>query len=440
MRQDQPEILSDLHAPTAPWGRTLAVATGIGLSLAVVSAVATVPGSRSERIEVRRMVEAVNASPVQIVDSGQDPFIRVERIQSGDTLSAILSRLNATDDEAVRFIAGSPLGSRAVRGLRTGRAVSASVAPDGTLQSLELPLSGGDVYLLSRTSGKFSDAQYAPESAPIVKMRSGVITSSLFAAAEQAGLPDEAAIKLAELFGTEINFHTDLRAGDEFSVIYEATTREGVETGVARILAAEFTNRGERHTVVFYRSSDGEEGYYTADGRNLKQAFLRSPLAFTRVTSGFKMRFHPIKKAWRQHKGVDFGASAGTEIKATSDGVVDFIGSKGGYGNAVILRHRNQITTLYAHMSRFPKGLKRGARVTQGEVIGYVGSTGWATGPHLHYEFRKKDAPIDPMAMALPVAEPLASAELARFRALADQRLDQLAMLKYVSPEIAMAD
>ena len=434
MRQEKHEILSDKQARSASRGRALIVGTGIGLSLAVVSALATVPGQRSGELQVRHVVESVSASPTLISDADHAPFVHIERIVRGDTLRSILARVDAEDQGAVGFIASTQLGARAVRNLRAGRSISASVAPDGRLQTLEIPVSGSEVYVLHRDQDDFRESQRQIAASSVIKMRSGTITSSLFGAAERAGLPDEATMKLAELFGTEINFHTDLRKGDHFSVIYEARTRDGAEVGVGRILAAEFSNRGRTHTVIHYENSKGEAGYYTPEGRNLKQAFLRSPLAFTRVTSGFKMRYHPIKKKWRRHQGVDFGARRGTAIKATSDGKIEFVGRKGGYGKTVVIRHRNRITTLYAHMSRFHKQARRGARVSQGDVIGYVGSTGWATGPHLHYEFRKNGKPVNPMAITLPSAEPLARRELSSFKKVASLRLEQLAMLNYTSP------
>ncbi|HPR06827.1 MAG TPA: M23 family metallopeptidase, partial [Denitromonas sp.] len=184
-----------------------------------------------------------------------------------------------------------------------------------------------------------------------------------------------------------------------------------------------------RHSVVLYQDKDGREDYYSEDGRSLKQAFLRFPLEFTRVTSGFSQRFHPILKKWRQHKGVDFGAPSGSAIKATSNGTVDFVGTKGGYGKVVILRHRDKITTLYGHMSGFASGLRKGAAVSQGDIIGYVGQTGWATGPHLHYEFRISDTAKDPMSIALPTANPLSKSELAAFNAATKMYRKRIALL-----------
>lgn len=430
MRDIEPEILAEVHPRSGARGRIVLYAAGTALSLAVVSALATAPGYRDSPLEIRRIAERLEASPQVLGETADTPFVRIERILSGDTLGSILGRLGVDDPSIVRHISASKGGRQAIRGLRAGRAVTAGISADGQLLSLEIPISDSETYALSRVGDEFVETgDAAAATASIVKLASGTITSSLFAAADRAGLPDAATMKLAELFGTDIDFHTDLRKGDQFSVVYEMETRDGLEAGVGRILAAEFINDGKRYRVVHFEDREGIAGFYTPEGNNLKQAFLRSPLEFSRVTSGFAMRFHPIKKAWRQHKGVDFGAASGTAIKATSNGHVAFIGTQRGYGNTVELRHRNGITTLYAHMSRFPAGLRKGAKVSQGDVIGYVGSTGWATGPHLHYEFRKNDQPVNPMTVALPKAEPLEASELARFRGIAGQRLEQLALL-----------
>lgn len=438
MEQNKAGILSDPSRPARPTGRLFLLGAGALLSLAVVSALATVPGHNAP-IQIRQVVEQLGPHLEVVPLPSETSFARTERIAAGDTLPALLFRLGVTDDEAIRFIASTRSGSRVVRNLRAGRSISASVGIDGTLHALRIPISDAEFYSLARVEGQLRETPQEASATTVVKMASGTISSSLFAAADEAGLPDAATIKLAELFGTEIDFHTDLRRGDSFSVVYEVETRSGAETSVGRILAAEFVNRGKRYTVVHFHEADGSDGYYTADGRNLKQAFLRSPLEFSRVTSGFAMRFHPIQKAWRQHKGVDFGATTGTAIKATSNGAVEFVGKQGGYGNVVILRHGNRISTLYAHMSRFASGLRPGDRVSQGDVIGYVGSTGWATGPHLHYEFRKNGEAVNPMTVALPSAEPLAPQALLQFREVAQQRLDQLAMLNYAQP-LAQAD
>ncbi|MCB1957060.1 MAG: M23 family metallopeptidase [Rhodocyclaceae bacterium] len=429
MRAVEPEILAQSKSLIRT--RTGVALVGTALSLAVVSALATVPGQSQAPAQPRLVTSPISLSPAVVADGGKAPFVRIERIRAGDTLGTVLARLDTSSSDVISAIAASAEGKSVLRSLRAGRALSAAIDADGTLQAIDIPRSDGTVYRLERQNGELSVADAPPGTGSVTRMSSGTITSSLFAAADEAGLPDAATMKLAELFGTEIDFHTDLRKGDSFSVLYEARTRNGAVVGVEEILAAEFINRGHRYAVVYFEDADGNGGYYTPEGRNLKQAFLRSPLEFSRVTSGFKMRFHPIKKAWRKHTGVDFGASQGTAIKATSNGRVQFVGTKGGYGKTVILRHRNNISTLYAHMSGFASSVRPGQPVSQGDVIGYVGSTGWATGPHLHYEFRKSDQPVDPMSVTLPEAEPLEKRDLSRFLALAEQRLARLAMLNY---------
>ena len=429
MRDAEPGILADSvsHARS----RAGVTVVGVSLSLAFVSALAMVPGRDDDQSRINRVVETLDPPSHRVLPGDNSPFVRTARINSGDTLGDLLARIGTRSTDVVRAMTATAEGKAAIRRLRAGRTVSALVTPDGELVALDVPVTERDFYRLERQDGELRAIDGEALHGSLTRVGSGTITSSLFAAADGAGLPDAVTMKLAELFGTEIDFHTDIRAGDEFSVLYEAKTRNGVEVGIERILAAEFVNQGRRHTVIQFDDGDGNFGYYTPEGRNLKQAFLRSPLEFSRVTSGFKMRFHPIKKAWRRHTGVDFGAASGTAIKATSNGKVDFVGSKRGYGKTVILKHRNRITTLYAHMSRFPPKLRRGQSVAQGDVIGYVGATGWATGPHLHYEFRNDNKPVDPMNVTLPEAEPLAPSDFERFRKIAERRLTQLATLNY---------
>jgi murein DD-endopeptidase MepM/ murein hydrolase activator NlpD len=247
-------------------------------------------------------------------------------------------------------------------------------------------------------------------------MRSGKILSSLYAASDAAGLPDSVTDKIAELFSTDIDFRQDLRKGDSFSVIYSQNFRNGQPVGESKILATEFVNAGQVHRAVLFRDPMGHEDYYAPDGKSLKKAFLRSPLPFSRITSGFTTaRFHPVLKTWRAHKGIDFGAPVGTPVKSVSDGVVEFIGQQHGYGNLLVIKHFGTYSTAYGHLSRFGKGLHKGSRVSQGEIVAYVGQTGLATGPHLHYEFRVSGVQRNPLAMNLPVAQPLSAAFKARF-------------------------
>ena len=224
-------------------------------------------------------------------------------------------------------------------------------------------------------------------------------------------VPDSIADKITDIFSTHIDFRDDLRRGDTFSIVYTVNYRNGEQVAVGKLLAAEFVNAGKPHRVVLFRDPFGREDYYTPEGESLKKGFLRSPLEFSRVTSSFSnSRKHPIFGFHRAHTGVDFGAPTGTRVKATSDAVVAFAGRKGGYGNQVVLRHENGYETSYAHLNGFASGLRKGQSVQQGQLIGYVGSTGASTGAHLHYEVRIAGTPYNPMAIKLPGAAPLSSA------------------------------
>ena len=238
-------------------------------------------------------------------------------------------------------------------------------------------------------------------------MKSGVIRSSLFAATDDASIPDSIAMQLGDVFSGDIDFHRDLRKGDRFSVIYELHYLGGRPVRAGRVLAAEFTNNGKTFRAVHFGN-----GYYAPDGKNLRKAFMRSPLEFSRVSSGFGMRRHPIAQAWRKHEGIDYAAPTGTRVRAVGDGVVEHAGAKGGYGNVVILRHHGQYATVYAHLSRI--SVRKGARVAQNDTIGAVGQTGWATGPHLHYEFRVAGQARNPFSIAMPAANPVAQQDLPR--------------------------
>jgi murein DD-endopeptidase MepM/ murein hydrolase activator NlpD len=265
-------------------------------------------------------------------------------------------------------------------------------------------------------------------------MKSAEIRSSLFGATDAAGIPDGVATQLADIFGGDIDFHRDLRKGDRFSVAYESITHLGRMVRTGRILAAEFVNDGNTYRAVWFDGGDGRGGYYTADGKSIRKSFLRSPLEFSRITSGFSSaRYHPVLKEVRAHRGIDYGAPTGTRVKATGDGTVEFAGRQGGYGNVVILRHQGHYETVYGHLSGFASGLRKGSRIGQGDVIGYVGATGVATGPHLHYEFRVDGAHRNPLTVALPAALPLAANQLAQFRDQTQAVLGRLEAIRGVN-------
>jgi murein DD-endopeptidase MepM/ murein hydrolase activator NlpD len=249
------------------------------------------------------------------------------------------------------------------------------------------------------------------EVAPLVgqaRLASGTVRTSLFAATDDARIPDAVAVQIAEIFAADIDFHRELRKGDSFSVVYEALTADGEPvTWVAstgRVLSAEFVNNGKAHQAVWFANGAGRGAYFGFDGQSKRRSFLASPMEFSRVTSGVAMRLHPLLQSMRAHRGVDYGAPAGTPVRSVGDGVVEFAGWQNGYGNVVQVRHGKERSTLYAHLSRMD--VRKGQSVEQGERLGAVGSTGWATGPHLHFEFHVNGQHVDPMLVA-KASEPL---------------------------------
>ena len=435
MKARKIRILADLPAHLLSRPRTWIAAGVTGLSLmGVVAATAVAPDTVPADILFERVVQTLPtpAASVAAIEAAL-PFVYNERIQAGDTLQAIFNRLRIDDAEALASISGSDAGKRAIRQLRAGRSVTAVVSPEGKVMSFTLPIGNTSEQVVVERGESGLALREAPSSSQtaMVEMRSGTITRSLFAATDAAGLPDNVATQLATIFGTWIDFHADLRKGDRFNVVYEAIYEEGNPVRAGRILAAEFINNGERHAVVLYRGPSGKEQYYSDDGRSLQQGFLRSPLEFSRVSSDFGRRLHPIHGSWRAHNGTDFAAPIGTPIMATSDATIEFIGTQRGFGNLIVLKHRNDITTHYAHLNGFAKGLAKGQSVSQGDMIGYVGCTGWCTGPHLHYEVRIKDVPADPMTVALPMADSFNDRELAAFKRNTAHLRQRFALLNY---------
>jgi murein DD-endopeptidase MepM/ murein hydrolase activator NlpD len=399
-------------------------------------AAATAVATPQEQIGAQRIVERLAVVPEEI-PAPDLPFVFDDRVAPGDTAQSIFRRLGINDAEAQAFILDNKETAQALRQLRTGQSFTAVVDTGGRLLSLRLPLPRSEDDYLSVARGaadqpfRLTHSSDAPREV-ITEMRSGVIKHSLFGATEIAGLPDNVAIQLADLFGTEIDFHSDLQRGDTFSVIYESFFDQGAATRAGRILAAEFINQGKRHTVIRHTLPNGKSEYYSSSGKSLKNSFLRSPLEFSRVTSNFGRRMHPVLKNWRDHRGVDFGAPVGTPVRASSDGVVSFVGThSGGYGNLVVLKHSGNVSTAYAHLSAFAPNLHVGDAVEQGQAVGKVGATGRVTGPHLHYEVRINNVAYDPMTIDLPQTEPLTGKELARFRNHASSLLTQLALLDY---------
>ncbi|MBI5781404.1 MAG: M23 family metallopeptidase [Rhodocyclales bacterium] len=433
-----------MHRPSVRrhlWLRTsmaLCGAAVFGLAVAALS-----DPNPYERKAVVAELPPITLTPPSSGDAAQAYVIR-EAFRRGETLPAFLERIGAEDGELLDYTSLDAQVRAIQRQLRAHSAATVRLRADGQVDALVLPLVSGERVTIRRSDEGFRLESPDPETAgsphPFLELRQGVITHSLFATASEIGMPDAIATKLAEIFGTEIDFSRDLREGDSFAVIYETRLDAEGLPQPGEILAAEFTNQGKRHVVLRYAAPGGKSGYYTPDGRVLGTGFLRYPLQFTRVSSNFGKRLHPIKQQWRHHAGTDFAAAPGTPVMAASDGVVKFAGWQNGYGNFVLLEHRSGYATGYGHLKGFKPGLKAGQRVSQGDVIGYVGSTGWATGPHLHYEVRIGGKPHDPLKVALPAPEPLPARELARFRQEAGPLLDKLALLTRAPLEVAAAD
>jgi len=352
-----------------------------------------------------------------------------ERIKRGDRAVTLLRRLG-TNDESIKAFLRATHKAGLLRQLIPGNVVRAYQTAEGKLLAFRYQ-NDGEVLEVVREDDGFRVNEAKVELERRVLVASGEIDRSLFAATDAAQLPDSVAIQIADIFSTDLDFHRDLRRGDRFAVAYEMLYDQGEPVQAGRIIAAEFVNDGKAYRALWFEYEKGRGGYYTPYGTNIRKAFLRSPLEFSRVTSGYThRRYHPVLRTWRAHRGVDYGAPAGTRVRATGDGVVKFTGWKGGYGRLVVLRHQSQYTTWYGHLSRFARGIRPGKRVLQGETIGYVGMTGLATGPHLHYEFRVNNVHRNPLKVVLPPAPPIQAAQRPAFDAAAAPLVDILNLLR----------
>lgn len=351
--------------------------------------------------------------PTQLsrLDEQSLSLYRTEVTRQADTIDSLLRRLGVDDASAADFLRTDPVAATLVQG-RAGKLVHATVT-DGKLDRLEVrgPAASSDqsdTHFTRMTVERTSNAaglqarqeQVAMTVSP--QLASGTIQSSLYQAADDAKVPDGVTNQIAEIFGSDIDFRRELRKGDAFSVIYEAHTADGHPitwgTSAGRVLAARFINKDTTHDAVWFQEPGRKGAYFDTTGRSKTRAFLASPLAFSRVTSGFAMRFHPIMQRWRAHLGVDYGAPTGAPVRSVGDAVVAFAGQQNGYGNVVQLQHAANRMTVYAHLSRID--VRRGQKIEQGQLIGAVGATGWATGPHLHFEFKVNGQHVDPMKIA----------------------------------------
>ncbi|MDE1463192.1 peptidoglycan DD-metalloendopeptidase family protein [Spartinivicinus poritis] len=347
-------------------------------------------------------------------------------VKKGESLSTIFKKQGFSSSTLYKIVSSSKEAKR-LANIMPGQQLAFFVSPEGELKQVKYVRNNLESLIITKVDNTYQTQEIIRKPAIRQKILAGTINSSLFNASQRAGLPHRLTMQLANIFAWDIDFALDIRKGDHFKVIIEEKFLDGEKIGVGNILAAEFTNREETFKAIRYTDSDNHASYYTPDGLSMRKAFIRTPVAFSRISSRFNPgRRHPILNKIRSHKGVDYAAPTGTPIKASGDGKVYFAGRKGGYGRAVILQHGQRYKTLYGHMSRIKKGIRNGTRVKQGQVIGYVGQSGLATGPHLHYEFRVNGVHKNPLTVKFPKALPIAKKERSRFILVAQQMLAKL--------------
>ena len=411
------------------------------MTLAAVTAFGVAPIDEASLPPAVVVNELAQPAEPAVVTSDAAIFERHERIQRGDTIAMLLDRLGLQDGDLPDFVRRHPL-ARQLMQPQPGRTLSARLDVNGRLQSLYYPEQPAELgarahkLIVERSAdGSLRARVDSAEVARSVTMRSAEVRTTLFAAIDAAGIPDEVVRQVADIFGSRIDFYRQIRRGDRLRVVYEtvqlADSLEPPQPG--RVLAAELIDGPRAYRALWFERAPGRGEYFDYDGKSLKKGFLRAPLEFTRITSGFtEHRTHPIWHDVRAHRGIDYAAPIGTPVRAVGDGVVESAGVQSGYGNVVIVRHPGEVTTLYAHLNAFAPALQVGQRILQGDPIGEVGRTGWATGPHLHFEFRVAGEHVDPQTVDLPGVRPLDGVERARFEQALLSTRHQIALLDSV--------
>ena len=389
-------------------------------------------------LPVRQVLEAVQALPALSAKSHADALadfsfklFRTESTRGSDTANSLLKRLNLDDPAAAAFLRTDANAQLVLAG-RPGKNVTVEATENQQLLKLSMrwPTDDEAVFkrlVIERTgaagfSSRIESAAYTRSA----RLASATLRTTLFAATDDAGIPDDVGVQIAEIFSGDIDFRNGLRKGDHFNVVYETLEADGEALRTGRVLSAEFVKGAKTYQAMWYQAPGQQTGgYYTFDGRSLRRAYLTSPVEYSRISSGFAMRFHPVLQTWRAHNGTDFAAPLGTPARTIGDGVVEFAGVQNGYGNVVFVKHRNNQETVYAHLSEI--NVQQGQSVSQGQTVGLVGATGWATGPHLHFEFRVDGAQQDPQLLAqMGGAGPLPTTALPHFRQLASGVKTQL--------------
>ena len=398
----------------------------------------------ASKLPVSQVIESLALEPLAVdTFAAAVPLtlFRSDTIRRDDTAQSLLQRMGVGDATAQQFLRSDPVAKQLFSG-RTGKLVSVETTDRGELLRLTARWLPDDSRQFNRLAIEKQDTGLGSrletgELTASARLASGTIRSSLFAATDAVNLPDSVAVQLAEIFASDIDFRRDLRQGDRFSVVYETLEADGEAMRAGQVLSAEFINNGREHEAVWFDGEGKKGAYYGFDGQSSRKSYLTSPLEFSRVSSGYGMRFHPISGQRKAHLGVDYAAPTGTPVRTIGDGVVTFAGWQRGYGNTIQIQHKEDKSTLYAHLSRID--VTRGQRVEQGDRVGAVGSTGASTGPHLHFEFRTNNVPQDPLEVARQSENiPINPALRARFEAVAQMQrlqLDAAATLQQASAQ-----
>lgn len=412
-----------------------AAAVAIVISLGAVALVGTSPDAEATRtpetahltvpLAVPETPPALAAEPVT------NPVWQDVTVKPGDSLSEIFRRVGL-DPGVLHAVLNSGPEARQLKRLLPGETLRFDIQA-GQLQRLDYAMDPLRTLAITQRESGYASAMVVEAPEIRVAQASGVIESSLYASGLSSGFSEPLIMQLAGIFGWDIDFALDIRAGDRFSVLFEERYANGERLGSGDILAAEFINDGRKFQAVKYTDPSGHSDYYSPEGASMRKAFLRSPVDFRRISSRFaRERYHPVLGVKRPHRGVDYAAAIGTPVKAAGDGKIVFVGSKGGYGRTIIVQHGGTYSTLYGHLSRYNKSARVGGRVRQGQTIGYVGKTGVATGPHLHYEFRVNGVHRNPLTVKLPNASPIQVAYKADFEDHATGILARLTLMDQV--------
>ncbi len=436
--------------------KTLATTVSVGLAGFAATAFGVAPmvpdaSDLPRRVVVESVAPADLRSQIDALEASELDLFRNDVTKASDTADSLLARLGVADAAAAAFLRSDPVARKLLEG-RGGKMVRVRADASGQLEDLvaRYAAPGSDKIpteftrlRIGRVDGKLvAFASLAPLASQSL-LASGTIRSSLFAATDEARIPDGIATQLAEIFATDIDFRHELRKGATFSVVYESLTADGEPitwgAGTGRVLAAEFINKGQAYSALWFKDGGNKGSYFALDGKSKQGAFLASPLEFSRITSGFSMRMHPILNTWKQHNGVDYGAPSGTPVRAVGDGSIEFAGWQNGYGNVIYIKHSSERSTVYAHLSRID--VAKGEKVQQGETIGAVGMTGWATGPHLHFEVKIDGVQQDPLRVAqTSEAAYIAPEAKPRFDALSQSARTQLGVAETLAGATSLGD